>query len=90
MMSEKEFEEYKEKVKYARQNHLYTSWRNSKGNECKLIGPASMCFCNHRYKDHAFDNVDDKNVHCLANKCKCPLFNHIPICKGINRWINRY
>ena len=89
-MSEEEFEAYKEKVKHARKNHLYTSWANSKGHECKLIGPDSMCFCNHRYKDHAFDNIENKNVHCLQKKCACPLFDHIPVCTLIMRWLNRH
>jgi len=89
-MSEEEFEEYKEKVKSARKNHLYVTWRNSKGNECKMIGPSSMCFCNHRYKDHSFDNVENKNIHCLAHKCPCKMYDHIPICILISRWINGY
>jgi hypothetical protein len=28
MMSEKEFEEYKERVREARKNRLYVNWRN--------------------------------------------------------------
>lgn len=28
----------------------YINWRNSKGKDCKHIGPATKCFCNHRLK----------------------------------------
>jgi len=79
MMSEKEFEEYKDKVREARKNHLYVNWQNIKGNDCKAIGPESMCFCGHRYKAHNFDNVKTKKVNCKDKKCKCPLFNYVPI-----------
>ena len=57
MMSEKEFEEYKSRVKEARKNRLYVHWRNIEGVDCKNIGPASQCFCGHRFKEHNFDNI---------------------------------
>ena len=41
MMSEKEFEEYKQKVKESRKNRLYVKFRNAEGIDCKSIGPAS-------------------------------------------------
>lgn len=67
MMSEAEFEAYKQSVKEKRKNRLYTHWRNMQtGNDCKSIGPASQCFCGHRYKEHFFDNVDDKNIYCRS------------------------
>ncbi len=83
-MSEAEFEAYKLSVREKRKNRLYTHWRNMQtGNDCKSIGPASQCFCGHRYKDHFFDNVDNKNVYCRSQqKCKCKLFCYIPICKS--------
>ena len=40
-MSEAEFEAYKAKVREARKNRLYVTWRNSDGVDCKNIGPAS-------------------------------------------------
>ena len=82
MMSEAEFEAYKNKVREARKNRLYTNWRNMEtGADCKAIGPASQCFCGHRYKEHNFDAVKDKKVVCKAPKCKCKLFSYIPVCK---------
>ncbi len=42
IMSEKEFEEYKNKVREARKNRLYVNWRNlTNGQDCRTIGPAS-------------------------------------------------
>jgi len=41
MMSEQEFEEFKQNVKEARKNRLYVCWRNSQGSDCRTIGPAS-------------------------------------------------
>ena len=78
-MSEEEFEAYKKKVAEARKNHLYVYWVNAKGYECKAIGPESMCFCGHRYKKHNFDNVQTKKVNCKEKKCKCNLFEYIPV-----------
>lgn len=82
MMSEAEFDAYKAKVRVKRQNRLYVNWRNMEtGADCKAIGPASQCFCGHRFKEHNFDNVEDKNVNCKDNRCKCKLFSYIPVCK---------
>ena len=77
MMSPEEFEAYKKKVSSARANHLYVFYSNAKGEECKAIGPSSLCFCKHRYRNHNFDNVENKFVNC--KKCKCKLFNYIPV-----------
>jgi hypothetical protein len=79
MMSEEEFEQYKKKVSEARKNHLYVYWTNIKNYDCKAIGPESMCFCGHRYKNHNFDNVKTKKVNCKTTKCKCPMFNYVPV-----------
>ena len=83
MMSEAEFEAYKARVRKKRANRLYVNWRNMEtGADCKAIGPASQCFCGHRYKEHNFDAVEDKTVNCKDKKCKCKLFSYIPVCKS--------
>jgi len=65
MMSEVEFEAYKNKVKEARKNRLYVSWRHKKtSQDCRTIGPASSCFCGHKFKRHNHDNVKTRQVHC--------------------------
>jgi hypothetical protein len=40
-MSEKEFEEFKNNVREARKNRLYVSFRNTEGQDCRVIGPSS-------------------------------------------------
>ena len=85
MMSEKEFEEYKNQVREKRKNRLYVTWRNADGRDCKTIGPASQCFCGHRFKEHAFDNIGTREIYCKGTKngkkCKCKMFDYIPVCK---------
>jgi len=60
MMNDQEFEEFKNNVREKRKNRLYVKWRNADGVDCKSIGPASQCFCGHRFKDHNFDNVETR------------------------------
>lgn len=59
------------------------NWRSSQDVDCKSMGPASQCFCGHRFKEHFFDNIETREVYCKANKngkkCKCKLFDYIPI-----------
>ena len=83
MMNEREFEEFKNNVREARKNRLYVSWRNSDGQDCRTIGPASQCFCGHRYKDHFFDNIKDRKIYCRTAKCGCKMFDYVPICNQI-------
>lgn len=78
MMSEQEFEEFKNNVREARKNRLYVTWRNRDGVDCKNIGPASKCFCGHRYKEHFFDNIQTREIYCRAKGCKCKMFCYIP------------
>ena len=81
LMSEKEYENYKKNISEKRKNRLYVFWINSDGFECKAIGPESMCFCNHRYKYHDFDNAKNKKIKC--KKCNCKCYEHVP-CYGAN------
>ena len=77
LMSEKEYENYKKNMKNVKKEHFYVYWINSTGFECKTIGPESMCFCNHRYKYHDYNNVNNnKRIKC--KKCPCKCYEHIP------------
>lgn len=80
-MNEKEFEEFKKNVREARKNRLYVNYRNADGQDCRTIGPASQCFCGHRYKDHNSDNVVERKINCRTAKCPCKMFDYVPICK---------
>eukprot|EP00753_Platysulcus_tardus_P020572 PLAT8233.1.p1 GENE.PLAT8233.1~~PLAT8233.1.p1 ORF type:complete len:471 (+),score=103.19 PLAT8233.1:37-1449(+) len=79
LLSEEEYAAFRARALEARKNRLYVSWRNSDTVDCKLIGPSSRCFCGHRYKDHATDETETKNVHCRAPGCSCNLFAYIPV-----------
>ena len=81
LMSEKEYESYKKDLKNKKREHLYVYWINSTGFECKVIGPESMCFCNHRYKNHDYNNTNNKKIKC--KKCSCKCYEHVP-CYGAN------
>lgn len=38
----------------------YIHWRNTDGKDCKAIGVATKCFCEHRLKDHSYLNTNNK------------------------------
>ena len=51
LFTPEEYEEYKKKVLPIRmKNRLFVSWTAPNGMDCKMIGPETMCFCNHRLK----------------------------------------
>ena len=81
LFTEREYEEYKRDVASARLTHrLYVSWRaTGTGMDCRQVGPSSLCFCQHRYRQHATDNFEDRHVHCKVPDCPCPLFEYVPI-----------
>lgn len=79
-MSEKEFEEYKKNYREKSKNRIYCSWRNQKGQECKMVGPQTKCFCDHRFKDHEYLEPKDKTkVCCKVPKCNCKCYLYIPV-----------
>jgi len=83
MFSPHEYESYKKKMSLLRsKNRIYVSWSNSNGMDCKLIGPESLCFCQHRYKQHKTDfevfPTDNSEIKCEVTSCKCSGFFFIP------------
>jgi hypothetical protein len=78
-MSEKDYENFKKTIGEKTKNRIYACWRNTRGVECKMIGPATKCFCDHRFKEHEFLNPKDKTkIHCKVPKCSCPCYYYIP------------
>jgi len=61
------------------QNWFYVNWWNDKGKDCKAIGPATKCFCDHRYKEHNYLKPENKIIKCEVNKCACKHFYYVPI-----------
>jgi len=44
-----------------------------------MIGPATKCICDHRYKDHNYTNAPDKKVACKVKGCPCSCFYYVPV-----------
>ncbi|XP_039593322.1 protein FAM221A [Polypterus senegalus] len=84
LFTPEEYEEYKKKVLPARlMNRLYVSWGVPSGMDCKLVGPETPCFCNHRYKQHKTDFEEipkDRPVllPCRVRGCQCASYNFVP------------
>jgi len=77
--NEKNYQLFKADQEKFKSFKVYTSWRNNTGKDCKSIGPATKCFCDHRYKDHNYLNPKDKKIQCQAKGCKCANFDYIPV-----------
>lgn len=71
--------EYKQKQLHCANTRVFVTWRNSKGRDCKAIGPATKCICDHRFKEHEYLNPVDKQVRCKIKGCKCRCFDYIPV-----------
>lgn len=55
---------------------LFTSWYNTKGLQCKIVGPSTKCFCDHLFKYHT---TTGNKLKCSQAGCKCADFAYIPI-----------
>ncbi len=60
-------------------NRLYTTWYNSEGLACKVVGPSTKCFCDHLYKGHDYLEGKNGKIKCKTVGCKCANFEYIPI-----------
>ncbi len=64
-------------------NRLFVSWTNSNRMDCILIGPETMCFCQHRYRQHQTDfktlpKTRPLFLPCKEAGCACASFEYIP------------
>ena len=81
--SPEQYERYKKRVIPMRtRNRLYVSWRAPSGMDCKLVGPETACFCQHRYKQHKTDfkvfPKSNSQVKCEVRGCPCSGFFYQP------------
>ncbi|XP_069770014.1 protein FAM221A isoform X2 [Narcine bancroftii] len=85
LFTPEEYERYKKEVLPIRlQNRLFVSWTSPNGIDCKLVGPETLCFCRHRYKQHKTDyKVIPKErpilLPCRAKGCRCISYNYVPL-----------
>ncbi|XP_070323610.1 protein FAM221A isoform X3 [Odocoileus virginianus] len=85
LFTPEEYEEYKRKVLPMRlQNRLYVSWRSPTGVDCKLVGPETLCFCTHRYKQHKtdFETIPPQrpiSLPCQVRGCPCRTYLYVPL-----------
>ncbi|XP_069474738.1 protein FAM221A [Ambystoma mexicanum] len=85
LFSPKQYEAYKRRVLPMRlSNRLYVSWRAPSGMDCKLVGPETLCFCSHRYKQHKTDFEElpagrPIEVPCRVPKCQCSSYLYVPL-----------
>ncbi|XP_072029624.1 protein FAM221A-like [Amphiura filiformis] len=80
-----EYENYKRTVVPVRmKNRLFVSWTSPNGWDCKLIGPETLCFCQHRYKQHKTDFAELPSerpilLPCRVKGCRCKYYNYVPL-----------
>ncbi|KAB1275999.1 Serine/threonine-protein kinase 31 [Camelus dromedarius] len=85
LFTPEEYEEYKRKVLPMRlQNRLFVSWRSPTGVDCKLVGPETLCFCTHRYKQHKtdFEAIPQQrpiSLPCRVTGCPCRAYLYVPL-----------
>ncbi|XP_062956336.1 protein FAM221A isoform X4 [Cynocephalus volans] len=85
LFTPEEYEEYKRKVLPMRlQNRLYVSWQSPTGMDCKLVGPETLCFCTHRYKQHKtdFETIPQQrpiDLPCRVTGCPCRAYHYVPL-----------
>ncbi|ELW67588.1 Serine/threonine-protein kinase 31 [Tupaia chinensis] len=66
------------------QNRLFVSWRSPTGMDCKLVGPETLCFCTHRYKQHKtdFETIPQQrpiSLPCRVTGCPCRAYLYVPL-----------
>ncbi|TKC51265.1 hypothetical protein EI555_010580, partial [Monodon monoceros] len=85
LFTPEEYEEYKRKVLPMRlQNRLFVSWRSPTGMDCKLVGPETLCFCTHRYKQHKtdFETIPQQrpiSLPCQVTGCPCRAYLYVTL-----------
>ncbi|XP_060916440.1 protein FAM221A [Labrus mixtus] len=84
LFTPEQYEAYKRTVIPQRmKNRLYVSFGVPGSIDCKLIGPETQCFCNHRYKEHRteFEVVPTERplaLPCQVRRCNCVAYQYVP------------
>ncbi|CAL1160592.1 unnamed protein product [Cladocopium goreaui] len=80
LLDEREYEALREKATDP-ERRLWVYWVEAdSGLECKAIGPASTCFCGHRYREHTWaDYPETRKLKCKMAGCNCQAFSYVPV-----------
>ncbi|XP_064614202.1 protein FAM221A-like isoform X1 [Liolophura sinensis] len=85
LFTPEQYEAYKKRVLPMRlENRLYVAWVSPTLMDCKLMGPETVCFCQHRFREHKtdFDKIPgERPIHlpCRAKKCRCASYHYVPL-----------
>lgn len=84
MFTPDQYEDYKKRVLPMRmQNRVFVSFTNSTGMDCKMIGPETLCFCQHRFRQHKtdFTTIPAERpimLPCKVKGCGCVSYHYVP------------
>jgi hypothetical protein len=76
LFSEEEYDAFRRTALERSQRRLYVTWRNGSGMDCKAVGPATLCECGHRYKEHRTQN-NQEEITC-RDGCSCASYQYLP------------
>jgi hypothetical protein len=62
IFTDEEYASFRRAALERTQRRLYVTWRNGSGMDCKAVGPATLCECGHRYKEHR--SQDQEELTC--------------------------
>lgn len=80
LMGEAEFEAMRQKAADPCRR-VWVHWVEvGSGLECKAMGPSSMCFCEHRYREHGWAEYPETHqLSCKMAGCPCAAFSYVPV-----------
>jgi len=80
LMAEADYEALRQKAADP-SRRLWVHWvQEDSGLECKAIGPSSLCFCEHRYREHNWaDYPETRKLECKMAGCPCAAFHYVPV-----------
>lgn len=85
LFTPEQYEAYKRDVIPQRmQNRVFVAWSAPSGMDCKMIGPETQCFCQHRFRQHKtdFKILPDTRpilLPCRVKGCRCVSFYYVPL-----------
>lgn len=85
LFTPEQYEDYKKRVLPLRlKNRLFTAWTSPTMMDCKLIGPETQCFCQHKYIQHKtdFEKIPSERpilLPCKIKGCGCHSYHYVPL-----------